>query len=101
MNFLTGSVIFSLVSCLIFTVVVIILSAFGVMIPDTLIQYFFITFGTELGCAALIKIANHLIKKQEVKDKINLLKQNDLPIEKKDITNDEDSEEFEDGIYYG
>lgn len=43
------TVLLSLLACLLFTSVVILLSIFGVELPDTLIQYFFVVFGTELA----------------------------------------------------
>lgn len=101
MNFLTVSVVLSFVSCLLFTVVVIILGANDIYVSDTLIQYFFMTFGLELGASAAIKITKHFIKKQEIEDKIKNIKENNLTLEKKDLENSGDDNEFEDGIYYG
>ena len=102
MKGLTVAVIASFVSCIFFTIVSVILSCKGIMLSDTLIQYFFLTFGIELGATAAIKITKSIIAGKETDDKIKRLKENNLEIDKKVITTtsnniyDDDS-----GGYYG
>lgn len=101
MKFLTVSVVFSFFSCIAFTVAVIVLETHDVMISDTLIQYFFMTFGLEFGASAAIKIAKYITKKQEVKDKVENIVNNNLPIDKNDLDSSNDDDDFDDGTYYG
>lgn len=102
MNFLKVSVALALLACLIFTVVVLIMNERGVEVSDTLIQWFFTVFGVEFASTAAIKIAKYRIKKQETEDKIETLKQNDLPIDKTDIGSPESDEyEYDDNTFYG
>lgn len=96
MKFLTGAVIASFIACLVFTVVVIVLSCFGYAVPDTLIQYFFMAFGLEFGAAAAIKISKHQIKKAEVKERIGMIKENNLELDKTDLKNSSTSDGYDD-----
>ena len=63
MKFLKRAVVLALLACLLFTVTVIALSICGVNVPDTLIQYFFVVFGTELAATSFIKIADTVVKR--------------------------------------
>lgn len=105
MGFLSFMVILSLVSCLIFTVTTIVLSCMGITIPDTLIQYFFITFGVEIGSTATIRIAKYFVNKTEVSDKVKLKKENDMPLESQDFNPPSDIDNtfgnYNGGEYFG
>lgn len=85
MNFLTISVILCFAICIIFTVAIIVLSCFGYEIPETLIQYFFMTFGLELGATAAIKISKYAINKKELQNKIKLFKEYGFELTKEDV----------------
>lgn len=98
MKFLTVSVIASLILCVLFTITVLILNCMGIEVSDTLIQYFFTVFGIEFSATAAIKISKHIVDRQKVKDKIDLLKENNLEIEKSDLSTDENS--YDDTVYY-
>ena len=100
MGFLSLIVISSLVSCWIFTGIVIGLSCVGITIPDVLIQYYFITFGVELGATAMIQIVKYFIEKTEVCNKIKLKKENNIPLESADFDTSENADGMF-GSYYG
>ena len=85
MNFLKVSVVLSFVSCLAFAVVCIVLNYMGIDISDTLIEWFFKVFGVEFAATASIQIVKYSIKKAQVKDKLSLIKENGLEVEKKDL----------------
>lgn len=74
MKFLKRTVVLALIACLLFTVTVIALSICCVTVPDTLIQYFFVVFGTELAATSFIKIADTVVKRAAVKSKIEDMK---------------------------
>ena len=85
MKFLTVSVILSFIACLGFTTVCIILSCLGYTVSDTLIQWFFTVFGVEFATAGAIQIVKYRVKKQEVQDYIEELKQNGFELSKTDF----------------
>ena len=99
MNFLTFSVLFGFIACIIFTVVVMILEANYIEVSDTLIQYFFMTFGLELASTAAIKIAKYTIGKKKVEDKIKNLKENNIEIKQEDTLPPSDDDD--NTTYYG
>lgn len=99
MKFLTLSVIISLILCVLFTGVVIALECMGVEVSDTLIQYFFTVFGVEFAATAAIKISKHTIEKQKVKDRLEQIKENNLPLEKEDLKTSDNDDYIEE--YYG
>lgn len=99
MKFLTLSVIVSLILCVLFTGVVIVLECMGVEVSDTLIQYFFTVFGVEFAATAAIKISKHTIEKQKVKDRVEQIKENNLPLEKEDLKTSDNDDYIEE--YYG
>lgn len=99
MKFLTLSVIISLILCVLFTGVVIALECMGVEVSDTLIQYFFTVFGVEFAATAAIKISKHTIEKQKVKDRVEQIKENNLPLEKEDLKTSDNDDYIEE--YYG
>lgn len=99
MKFLTLSVIISLILCVLFTGVVIALECMGIEVSDTLIQYFFTVFGVEFAATAAIKISKHTIEKQKVKDRIEQIKSNNLPLEKEDLKTSDNDDYIEE--YYG
>lgn len=88
MKFLKRTVLLSLLACLLFTAVVILLSIFGVSLPDTLIQYFFVVFGTELAATSFIKIADTVLKRVQVKAKIEDMKKDGITPEREDYRSD-------------
>ncbi len=88
MKFLKRTVLLSLLACLLFTAVVILLSIFGVTLPDTLIQYFFVVFGTELAATSFIKIADTVLKRAQVKAKIEDMKKDGITPEREDYRPD-------------
>jgi hypothetical protein len=96
MKFLTLSVILSFAACLVFAAVCLILNCLGYTVSDTLIEWFFKVFGVEFAAAAAIKISNHIIKKDEIKDRIRNIKENNLEVEKKDLTPSNQNQ----GYYY-
>ena len=53
---LADYIVFSIKLLIIFTIVVLVLSAFGIIIPDTLISCFFAAFGGEFLVCGLIKV---------------------------------------------
>ena len=85
MKFLTLSVILSFAACFIFAAVCLVLNCLGYEVSDTLIEWFFKVFGVEFAAAAAIKISNHVIKKDEIKERIRNIKENNLEVEKKDL----------------
>ena len=99
MKFLTLSVIISLILCVLFTGVVIALECMGIEVSDTLIQYFFTVFGVEFAATAAIKISKHTIEKQKVKDRVEQIKENNLPLEKEDLKTSDNDDYIEE--YYG
>lgn len=58
-------VVFSILMCIVFTLVILIMSGFGVMVPDTLITCFFLLFGGEVVTCGLIKIFKLKNKKED------------------------------------
>lgn len=101
MKFLTASVVASFIVCIIFTIVVLVMGAFDIMVSDTLIQYFFMTFGLELGASAAIKITKHVVKKKELEEKINNIKSNGFDLDKNDLNSSDEDDTFDDDVYYG
>lgn len=103
MQFLTLSVILCFVSCIAFAVVVLVFNANGIDVSDSLIEWFFKVFGVEFAAAAAIRISKYTIEKAKTKDKIKLIKENDLPLDKEDLTvSDDEDYDFEDGtVFYG
>lgn len=96
MKFLTLSVVLSFIACLIFTVVIIVCNCLGVEISDTLIQWFFTVFGVEFAAAAAIKISKHTIEKQTIKERVQMIKDEGLEVEKSDLTDNSDNEMYYD-----
>lgn len=96
MKFLTISVIFSFIACLIFTVVIIVCNCLGVEISDTLIQWFFTVFGVEFAAAAAIKISKHTIERQKIKERVQMIKDEGLEVEKSDLSESTDNEMYYD-----
>lgn len=96
MKFLKRTVLLSLLACLLFTAVVILLSIFGVELPDTLIQYFFVVFGTELAATSFIKIADTVLKRAQVKSKIEDMKKDGITPEREDYDTDSKIDYYED-----
>ena len=102
MKSLTKAVIASFVICIGYTVTAVILSVRGVYLPDTLTQYFFITFGVEFAATASIKIAKSVIAGRETDERIERIKAENLEVEKKDIApKDNDYTDYEGGQFYG
>lgn len=102
MKFLTVSVVLSFAACIVFTAVCLVLGCLGYEVSDTLIQYFFIVFGVEFASAAAIQIFKYKIKKQETKDNIDNLKENDLPVEHDDVIGKSPEDDYYDsGTVYG
>lgn len=100
MKFLTVSVVASFLACLAFSVVCIVLSCLGYTVSDTLIQWFFTVFGVEFAASAAIKISKHTIKKQEIKEKVENIKNNNLEVDKSDLNNNSNSNGFDDYDVY-
>lgn len=94
MSFLKRIVILSIVSCLVFSAIGIILTCFGVILPDTLIDGFYDVFGKELGALALLQIAKYIIKDLIIDNKLRRKKENGVPLESSDF-------EAESGSTYG
>ncbi len=95
MNFLKVSVCLSFAACLIFTAVCVVLSCLGYAIPDTLIEWFFKVFGTEFACAAGIKLGKYVIERQKIKDRVKLIKENGLEVEKDDLKAESDNNYYD------
>ena len=53
---LTLYVVFSIFMCLVFTTIILIMSGFGITVPDVLITCFYALFGGEIVICGLIKI---------------------------------------------
>lgn len=100
-RFLKLTVFTALSVCLVFTVVVLVVSCRGISVPDVLIQYFFITFGVELAATAAIKIAENALKKKEVDDRITSLKENNITPERADFKAEESYDYYDGGNTYG
>lgn len=96
MKFLKRTVLLSLLACLLFTTVVISLSIFDVELPDTLIQYFFVVFGTELAATSFIKIADTVLKRAQVKSKIEDMKKDGITPEREDYNDNSSTGYYED-----
>ncbi len=94
MKFLKRAVVLALLACLLFTVTVIALSICGVNVPDTLIQYFFVVFGTELAATSFIKIADTVVKRAAVKFKIEDMKKDGITPERSDYKADSDINDY-------
>ena len=102
MNFLKISVISSFIACLIFTVVCLVMNWLGHDVSDTLIQWFFTVFGVEFAATAAIKITKHTIKKKEIEDRLDKIKENNLEVEKSDLNQSDDNDyTYEGDEYYG
>lgn len=103
MKGLTRAVIASFVICIGYTVTAVVLAVRGVYLPDTLTQYFFITFGVEFAATASIKIAKSIIAGRDTDERIRRAKENNLAIDKKDIApnTDTDFTDYEGGQFYG
>ncbi|CDC08778.1 unknown [Clostridium sp. CAG:413] len=101
MKFLKRTVVLALIACLLFTVVIIALSVCGVVVPDTLIQYFFIVFGTELAATSFIKIADTVVKRAAVKTKIEDMKKDGITPERSDYKVDSDINSYDYNDYGG
>lgn len=103
MKSLSRAVIAAFTICIAYTITAVVLAVKGIYLPDTLTQYFFITFGVEFAATASIKIAKSVISGKETKDKIERLKENNLPVEKTDVTqkNSNDYDDYNGGQYYG
>ena len=99
---LTWFVITDFVLCIIFSIVVLWYNYKGIVVSDTLIQYFFTFFGLEFGATAAIKIVKTVTKAKERRDKIDDIKDNNLTVDKADITQQAtDYDDYEGGTYYG
>jgi hypothetical protein len=85
MKFLTISVILSFLACIAFTVVCLVMTRNGYEVSDSLIQWFFTVFGVEFATAGAIQIVKYRVKKQEVQDYIEELKQNGFELTKTDF----------------
>lgn len=94
MRFLKHTVVLALIACLLFTVTVIALSICCVTVPDTLIQYFFVVFGTELAATSFIKIADTVVKRAAVKSKIEDMKKDGITPERSDYKADSDINDY-------
>ena len=91
MKFLTVSVILSFLACIAFTVVCLVMTRNGYEVSDSLIQWFFTTFGVEFAAAAAIRISKHRIQQTEIDEKLNRIKENGLEVSKSDLKpNDND-----------
>lgn len=103
MKFLTISVIASFAACLIFTAVCFAFVVRGYAVPDTLIECFFRVFGVEFAATAAIKITKQIIKRAEREDKIETLKENDIPITREDVavSDSDDDDYYDSGTVYG
>lgn len=105
MKFLTVSVVASFFACIVFTTICIVLGCIGYQVSDTLIQYFFTVFGVEFAVAGAIQIFKYKLKRQEIQDNIENLKENNLPVEHDDVVGTTDSSYgdtyYDDGTVYG
>jgi hypothetical protein len=102
MKSLTKAVIASFLICIGYTVTAVVLAVRGVYLPDTLTQYFFITFGVEFAATASIKIAKSIISGRETDERIRRIKEENLEVDKKDIApKDNDYTDYEGGQFYG
>ena len=101
MKSLTKAVIASFLTCIIYAIVAVVLQVKGIMLSDTLTQYFFITFGVEFAATASIKIAKSIISGREIDDRIKKSKENNLPIEKSDLKKSDDNDYDDGGTFYG
>ena len=99
MNFLKASIILSFASCLIFAGVCIVLNCLGIEVSDTLIEWFFKVFGVEFAAAAAVRMSKYIIEKQKVKDKVALIKENNLEVEKEDLETSKSDQYTEYGFY--
>lgn len=98
---LTWFVITDFLICITFTVVVLVFNHKGIEVSDTLIQYFFTFFGLEFGATAAIKITKSVVKAKERSDLVKDIKDNNLEVEKQDITKTENEYDYSEGEYYG
>lgn len=96
MKFLTVSVVLSFFVCVVFTVVVIVCNCLAIEISDTLIQWFFTVFGVEFAAAAAIKISKHTIERQKIKERVQMIKDEGLEVEKSDLSESPDNEMYYD-----
>lgn len=102
MKSLSKAVIASFLICIAYTITALIFTVKGYEISETLTQYFFLTFGIEFAATASIKIAKTVIKSKETDERIEKLKQNNLPVEKADLKNSADNDyDYSDGGVYG
>lgn len=102
MKSLSKAVIASFLICIAYTVTALVMTVKGYELSDTLTQYFFLTFGIEFAATASIKIAKTIIKSKETDERIDKLKQNNLPVEKADLKDSTDNDyDYTDGGVYG
>ena len=102
MKSLSRAVIASFLICIAYTVTALIFTVKGYEISDTLTQYFFLTFGIEFAATASIKIAKTVIKSKETQERIDRLKENNLPVEKADLKDSDNDYDYDGGnTYYG
>lgn len=101
MKSLSRAVIAAFSVCIIYTITAVILAIKNIYLPDTLTQYFFMTFGIEFAAAASIKIAKSVVKSKETDDKIKRIKDNNLGVEKKDLSQSDNDYDYSGGEYYG
>ena len=101
MKSLTKAVIASFLICIGYTVTAVVLAVRGVYLPDTLTQYFFITFGVEFAATASIKITKSIIAGKDTDERIRRAKENNLPVEKSDLRPSDDTDYDTGGTYYG
>ena len=94
MKFLTVSVILSFLACIAFTVVCLVMTRNGYEVSDSLIQWFFTTFGVEFAAAAAIRISKHRIQEVEIDEKINRIKENGLEVSKSDLKASSDNDYY-------
>ena len=102
MKSLSRAVIASFLICIAYTVTALIFTVKGYEISETLTQYFFLTFGIEFAATASIKIAKTVIKSRETDERIERIKENNLDVEKTDITQSDNEYDYDSGgEYYG
>ena len=102
MKSLSKAVIASFLICIAYTITALIFTVKGYEISETLTQYFFLTFGIEFAATASIKIAKTIIKSKETDERIDKLKQNNLPVEKTDLKDGTETDyDYDGGQIYG
>lgn len=99
---LTWFVVANYIVCIAFAVVVLVYDYKGIMVNDTLIQSFYMAFGTEFGATAAIMIFKTIIKRDAKNEKIKDIKENNLTLDKSDLNQTDNNDYYESGgTYYG